>query len=78
MIVYQFAIVTDLIVPPDLSQARVNKCLIALVNRKVVRKDNATVGSFLDTSTVRLILTSLTGDCSVPLARNTVNELASL
>ncbi|KAF8652496.1 hypothetical protein AX16_004369 [Volvariella volvacea WC 439] len=32
----------DLIKPPDLSQARVNKCLIALVNRKVVRKDNST------------------------------------
>ncbi|KAF8064126.1 DASH complex subunit Dam1-domain-containing protein [Lyophyllum atratum] len=33
---------TDLITPPDLTQARVNKCLIALVNRKVVRKDNST------------------------------------
>ncbi|KAH0579762.1 hypothetical protein H2248_002599 [Termitomyces sp. 'cryptogamus'] len=32
----------DLIKPPDLIQARVNKCLIALVNRKVVRKDNST------------------------------------
>ncbi|TFK34516.1 hypothetical protein BDQ12DRAFT_613537 [Crucibulum laeve] len=32
----------DLITPPDLSQARVNKCLIALVNRKVVQKDNST------------------------------------
>ena len=29
--------------PPDLNQARVNKCLIALVNRKIVRKDNSTV-----------------------------------
>ncbi|TFK94351.1 hypothetical protein K466DRAFT_649422 [Polyporus arcularius HHB13444] len=28
--------------PPDLNQARVNKCLIALVNRKIVRKDNRT------------------------------------
>ncbi|KXN87765.1 hypothetical protein AN958_08149 [Leucoagaricus sp. SymC.cos] len=28
--------------PPDLNQARVNKCLIALVNRKVVQKDNST------------------------------------
>ncbi|OJT05673.1 hypothetical protein TRAPUB_3477 [Trametes pubescens] len=28
--------------PPDLNQARVNKCLIALVNRKIVRKDNST------------------------------------
>ncbi|KAJ7075873.1 hypothetical protein B0H15DRAFT_916512 [Mycena belliarum] len=33
---------TDLISPPDLSQARVNKCLIALVNRKVVQKSNNT------------------------------------
>ncbi|KAF5376029.1 hypothetical protein D9615_007768 [Tricholomella constricta] len=33
---------TDLITPPDLTQARVNKCLIALVNRKVVRKENST------------------------------------
>ncbi|KAG6908466.1 hypothetical protein DXG01_004469 [Tephrocybe rancida] len=32
----------DLIKPPELIQARVNKCLIALVNRKVVRKDNNT------------------------------------
>ncbi|KAJ2916783.1 hypothetical protein MD484_g3644, partial [Candolleomyces efflorescens] len=31
----------DLIKPPDLNQARVNKCLIALVNRKVVKKDNS-------------------------------------
>jgi len=32
----------DLIVPPDLTQARVNKCLIALVNRKIVVKENST------------------------------------
>ncbi|KAI0753294.1 hypothetical protein C8Q80DRAFT_1096902 [Daedaleopsis nitida] len=32
--------------PPDLNQARVNKCLIALVNRKLARKDNST-GSVL-------------------------------
>ncbi|KAI0768175.1 hypothetical protein BD413DRAFT_563906 [Trametes elegans] len=32
--------------PPDLNQARVNKCMIALVNRKMVRKDNST-GSVL-------------------------------
>ena len=38
--------VTDLIKPPDLNQARVNKCLIALVNRKVVVKESSTV-SFL-------------------------------
>lgn len=35
--------VVELIKQPDLPQARVNKCLIALVNRKVVRKDNSTV-----------------------------------
>lgn len=35
--------VTELIRPPDLNQARVNKCLIALVNRKIVQKDNSTV-----------------------------------
>ncbi|KAJ6610691.1 hypothetical protein B0H10DRAFT_2059133 [Mycena sp. CBHHK59/15] len=33
---------TDLISPPDLPQARVNKCLIALVNRKVVQKNSST------------------------------------
>ncbi|ESK96200.1 hypothetical protein Moror_7190 [Moniliophthora roreri MCA 2997] len=33
---------TDLIKPPDLPQARVNKCLIALVNRKIVTKDSST------------------------------------
>ncbi|KAI0057124.1 hypothetical protein BV25DRAFT_1812878 [Artomyces pyxidatus] len=32
----------ELITPPDLNQARVNKCLIALVNRKIVTKDNST------------------------------------
>lgn len=40
--------VTELIKPPDLNQARVNKCLIALVNRKIVRKDNSTVSSTYD------------------------------
>ncbi|KAF8137624.1 hypothetical protein EV363DRAFT_1428489 [Boletus edulis] len=37
---------TELIKPPDLNQARVNKCLIALVNRKIVHKDSAS-GSVL-------------------------------
>ncbi|KAJ3797315.1 hypothetical protein GGU11DRAFT_826554 [Lentinula aff. detonsa] len=32
----------DLIKPPDLNQARANKCLIALVNRKIVQKDSST------------------------------------
>jgi DASH complex subunit DAM1 len=36
-------LVLDLIKPPDLNQARVNICLIALVNRKVVQKDNGSV-----------------------------------
>jgi DASH complex subunit DAM1 len=35
--------VLELVAPPDLSQARVNKCLIALVNRKIVTKDSSTV-----------------------------------
>jgi len=34
--------IVELLKPPDLNQARVNKCLIALVNRKVVQKDNST------------------------------------
>ncbi|KAJ7811662.1 hypothetical protein B0H14DRAFT_3479538 [Mycena olivaceomarginata] len=38
----QTAKLTDLISLPDLPQARVNKCLIALVNRKVVQKSNQT------------------------------------
>ncbi|KAJ7645546.1 hypothetical protein DFH06DRAFT_1051021 [Mycena polygramma] len=38
----QTAKLTDLMSPPDLSQARVNKCLIALVNRKVVQKNSST------------------------------------
>ncbi|KIK70513.1 hypothetical protein GYMLUDRAFT_184220 [Collybiopsis luxurians FD-317 M1] len=33
---------SDLIKPPDLNQARVNKCLIALVNRKIVQKESST------------------------------------
>ena len=33
--------------PPDLNQARVNKCLIALVQRKIVSKDNSTVSLLL-------------------------------
>jgi DASH complex subunit DAM1 len=32
----------EFIKPPDLNQARVNKCLIALVNRKIVQKENST------------------------------------
>lgn len=35
--------VLELVKPPDLNQARVNKCLIALVNRKIVHKDNVSV-----------------------------------
>ncbi|KAH0826720.1 hypothetical protein J3R83DRAFT_5120 [Lanmaoa asiatica] len=35
----------ELITPPDLNQARVNKCLIALVNRKIVHKDSASVST---------------------------------
>ncbi|KAI0312064.1 DASH complex subunit Dam1-domain-containing protein [Amylostereum chailletii] len=32
----------ELIKPPELNQARVNKCLIAMVNRKIVTKNNST------------------------------------
>ena len=35
--------VLELVKPPDLNQARVNKCLIALVNRKIVHKDSVSV-----------------------------------
>lgn len=35
--------VPELVKPPDLNQARVNKCMIALVHRKIVRKENSTV-----------------------------------
>lgn len=38
-----FVIVLEFIKPPDLNQARANKCLIALVNRKIVQKNNSTV-----------------------------------
>ncbi|OCH85124.1 hypothetical protein OBBRIDRAFT_839194 [Obba rivulosa] len=34
--------ITQMIKPPDLTQARANKCLIALVNRKIVQKNNST------------------------------------
>ncbi|KAF8831924.1 hypothetical protein HHX47_DHR1001023 [Lentinula edodes] len=34
----------DLIKPPDLNQARANKCLIALVNRKIIKKESSTNG----------------------------------
>lgn len=48
--------VPDLIKPPDLNQARVNKCLIALVNRKAVQKDNSTVRRFAARSHRTLML----------------------
>jgi DASH complex subunit DAM1 len=31
------------LIKPDMNQARANKCLIALVNRKIVKKENSTV-----------------------------------
>ena len=60
--------VLELVKPPDLNQARVNKCLIALVNRKIVTKENGTVCSpssfpFLY-SDVRV-----SGSCTISLAR---------
>lgn len=41
--VHDLLAVLDMVKPPDLNQARINKCVIALVNRKVVTKDNSTV-----------------------------------
>ncbi|KAF9031363.1 hypothetical protein BDZ89DRAFT_1101127 [Hymenopellis radicata] len=38
----QVSTLHNLIKLPDLSQARVNKCLIALVTKKIVKKDNST------------------------------------
>ena len=60
-----------MIVPPDLNQARVNKCLIALVNRKIVTKDNSTVGEKTNSS-IRCDTESRIfhkGDRLIPLAR---------
>ncbi|KAI6101674.1 hypothetical protein EDD16DRAFT_1727282 [Pisolithus croceorrhizus] len=38
--VYSLFEIIELIAPPDLNQARVNRCFIVLVNRKLVWKDN--------------------------------------
>jgi hypothetical protein len=40
---YHRPIVMDCIVPPDLNEARVRKCLLALTASKIVRSDNSTV-----------------------------------
>jgi hypothetical protein len=59
-----------MIVPPDLNQARVNKCLIALVNRKIVTKDNSTVGGknvLVAASVAEVVFRE--GHCIIPLAR---------
>jgi len=54
--------VLDLVKMPDLNQARVNKCLIALVNRKVVQKDSTSVRPLsLHVFPDNLILRSLRG-----------------
>ena len=50
--------------PPELNQARVNKCLIALVNRKIVRKDNSTVCIIF---VALKYSNSVSGDCLVSL-----------
>lgn len=36
--------VADMIAPPELPQPRVNKCLIALVTKKIVSKSSVSVG----------------------------------
>ncbi|CAL1698797.1 unnamed protein product [Somion occarium] len=56
------------LVKPDVSQARVNKCLIALVNRKIVRKDNSTVRSNLLFEVKSSILMPSIGCSVIPLA----------
>ena len=43
LLVTNSILVVAFVKPPDLNQARVKQCLIALVNRKLVRKDNSTV-----------------------------------
>jgi|SRR5712671_1165277 len=59
-----------MIVPPDLNQARVNKCLIALVNRKIVTKDSSTVrGRDVDQTLCMLKSVFHKGDSIIPLAR---------
>ena len=67
--------VHDLIKPPDLNQARVNKCLIALVNRKIVLKDNTSVRSLRINAAADLFCSCLAlcppGLSSISLARGT-------
>ncbi|THH06007.1 hypothetical protein EW145_g4384 [Phellinidium pouzarii] len=36
-----YLIVLNFVKPPELNQARANKCLLALINRKIVSKDNS-------------------------------------
>ena len=56
--------------PPDLNQARVNKCLIALVNRKIVTKDNSTVGGiYWLVASVAEEVVFREGNRIIPLAR---------
>ncbi len=62
-----FYTVVAFVKPPDLNQARVNKCLIALVNRKIVRKDNRTVSDHICSHA--LVLTRPSGSCFVLLER---------
>ncbi len=62
-----FYAVIAFVKPPDLNQARVNKCLIALVNRKIVRKDNRTVSDHI--VRMRYPLTRPSGSCLVSLER---------
>ena len=64
-------VVVAFVKPPDLNQARVNKCLIALVNRKIVKKDNSTVSilSILNVCHYWLLIATVLGSCPVPLER---------
>jgi len=65
--------VLDLVKMPDLNQARVNKCLIALVNRKVVQKDSTSVSSLSLHVLPDNLIHALLGNCTVPLERLTLN-----
>ncbi|ELU43210.1 DASH complex subunit dam1 domain-containing protein [Rhizoctonia solani AG-1 IA] len=66
--------VTDCVSPPEIPQARANKCLIALVARKVVKKSSAGVGPYtLDNSNITLYL-NCTGRSTVHLGRDPLGD----
>lgn len=62
--------VTDIVKPPLLPQAKVNKCLIALVNRKVVEKETSKVRVLRDGRTRFLKPRSSIGRCNILFPRH--------